>query len=356
MAQNSNDPTPVAAPAPASPDGRPDVLVTGASGFVGGHLTRRLAERGHRVRVLVRSGSDRTGCAEAAADIVVGALDDVDSLRRATAGVTHVYNCAGMSADWGPWEDFRRVNVDGAKNVVEAAHAAGTVRRVLHVSTTDVYGYPRRPCDESTEPTDIGLPYNRSKLLGERAVRLAADRTGVPVTVVRPVSVYGPGSKDFVIEIGNLLRQGQMVYIRKGEVPAGLIYVDNLVDAMINAATSDQTAGKVYNLRDPQLTTWREYIGALADGMGIKPPRMSLPTPVATTVATVSEGLYRTLGIKARPVLTRHAVHLFDRDQSYAIDRAQEDFGFKSEIDFPEGLRRTLAWLDSAEGRAHVAR
>ncbi|MFD5698626.1 aminotransferase class I/II-fold pyridoxal phosphate-dependent enzyme [Streptomyces lasiicapitis] len=341
-------------PSPAST--APDVLVAGAGGFIGGHLTRRLAERGHRVRVLVRDGSDRSAFAGVDVDVAVGDLGDPDSLRRAAAGVRHVYNCAGLSADWGPWADFARVNVDGSRNLVEAAAHAGTVERFLHVSTTDVYGYPVRPCAEDTPPRDIGLPYNRSKLLGEQAVREAAARAGLPLTVVRPVSVYGPRSKDFVIEIATLLLSRQMVHVRGGDAPAGLLYVTNAADAMIAACASDAAAGRTYNLRDPDRTTWREYVGALAHGLGVKPPALSLPAPVARGLATVSEGLYGALRIKARPVLTRHAVHLLDRDQSYAIDRARDDFGFKSEVGFEEGVRLTLAWLDSPEGRDRVPR
>ncbi|MFE7029801.1 aminotransferase class I/II-fold pyridoxal phosphate-dependent enzyme [Streptomyces sp. NPDC057621] len=348
-------PAPAAHPGPSG-DSVADVLVTGASGFIGGHLTRRLTEHGHRVRVLVREGSDRSAFAGLDVEVATGDLSDPESLRCATSGVRHVYNCAGLSADWGPWEEFRRINVDGSRNLVEAAHRAGTVERLLHLSTTDVYGYPVTPCDESAEPRDIGLPYNRSKVLGERAVRQAAERTGLPVTVVRPVSVYGPRSKDFVIEIATLLLSRQMVYVRGGAVPAGLVYVGNLVDGMIAACASDTAVGKAYNMRDPDPTTWREYVEALARGLGVKPPAFSLPTPVARGVATVSERVYGALGIKSRPVLTRHAVHLFDRDQSYAVDRARDDFGFKSEVGFEEGIELTLAWLDSPEGRALVSR
>ncbi|MFJ2261648.1 aminotransferase class I/II-fold pyridoxal phosphate-dependent enzyme [Streptomyces sp. NPDC087844] len=355
----ATDPAAHPVPAPrsgSSGDSVADVLVTGASGFIGGHLTRRLTEHGHRVRVLVREGSDRAAFAGLDVEVTTGDLSDPESLRHATSGVRHVYNCAGLSADWGPWEEFRRINVDGSRNLVEAAHHAGTVERLLHLSTTDVYGYPVTPCDESAEPRDIGLPYNRSKVLGERAVRQAAERTGLPVTVVRPVSVYGPRSKDFVIEIATLLLSRQMVYVRGGAVPAGLVYVGNLVDGMIAACASDTAVGKAYNMRDPDPTTWREYVEALARGLGVKPPAFSLPTPVARGVATVSERLYGALRIKSRPVLTRHAVHLFDRDQSYAIDRARDDFGFKSEVGFEEGIELTLAWLDSPEGRALVTR
>ncbi|MFD6286000.1 aminotransferase class I/II-fold pyridoxal phosphate-dependent enzyme [Streptomyces sp. NPDC060205] len=348
-------PRPVPVPGPSG-GSVADVLVTGASGFIGGHLTRRLTEHGHHVRVLVREGSDRSAFADLDVEVATGDLSDPQSLRRAASGVRHVYNCAGLSADWGPWEEFRRINVDGSRTLVEAAHHAGTVERLLHLSTTDVYGYPVTPCDESAEPRDIGLPYNRSKVLGERAVRQAAERTGLPVTVVRPVSVYGPRSKDFVIEIATLLLSRQMVYVRGGAVPAGLVYVGNLVDGMIAACASDTAVGKAYNMRDPDPTTWREYVEALARGLGVKPPAFSLPTPVARGVATVSERVYGALGIRSRPVLTRHAVHLFDRDQSYAIDRARDDFGFKSEVGFEEGIELTLAWLDSPEGRALVSR
>ncbi|HZU57903.1 MAG TPA: aminotransferase class I/II-fold pyridoxal phosphate-dependent enzyme [Actinocrinis sp.] len=336
--------------------GSAEVLVAGASGFIGGHLVRRLADHGYRVRALVRRRSDHTALAGLPIELATGSLDDPESLRRAAEGVRYVYNCTGKSADWGPWEEFRSVNVDGCVNLVNAAAQAGTVERFLHLSTTDVYGYPVIPCDESTEPRDIGLPYNRSKVMGERAVREAAARAGLPLTIVRPVSVYGPRSKDFVIEIANLLLKKQMVYIGGGRVPAGLLYVGNAADAIIAACTSPDTIGRAYNLRDAELTTWREYIEALARGIGAKAPSVNLPGPLATGVATVSEKVYGALRISARPVLTRHAVRLLDRYQSYPIDRAREDFGFKSETSFEEGMRLTLAWLDSAEGRRHVAR
>ena len=342
---------------PAEPQpGRADVLVTGASGFLGSHLTRRLAGEGHRVRVLVREDSDLSGLAGVEAEHVVGSLTDRAALDRAVAGVRHVYNIAGKSADWGAWTQFHQANVEGPRTLAAAAHAAGTVERLVHVSTTDVYGYPARPCDETAPPRDIGLPYNRSKVMGEAAVREEAHKCGLPLTVVRPVSIYGPRSKDFVIEVATLLVKKQMMVVRGGRAPAGLLYVDNAVDALIAACTTPAAAGRTYNLRDSAMTTWREYLDALADGLGAARVRLSLPAPLAYGLAGASELVWRTLRIKARPLLTRHAVYLFERDQSYAIDRAQNELGFKSAVDFEEGMRRTVAWLDSDEGRASVPR
>lgn len=339
---------------PSGADPAAEVLVTGASGFIGGHLARRLAQAGLRIRVLARKDSDLSAISDVPVEVVRGDLGDTAALRQATAGVRYVYNCAGKSADWGPWAEFRTANIDGPRNLVEAAVGAGTVTRLVHLSTTDVYGYPVRPCGEDGPLTDTGLPYNRSKLLGEQAVREAGTRLGLPVTVIRPVSVYGPGSKDFVIEIATMLLRKQMVYISGGGVPAGLIYVGNLVDGLVAACESETAAGQAYNLRDGDLTTWREYVTALAHALGAPPPSLNLPGPVAMGIARASETIWGALRIKSRPVLTRHAVRLFDRDQSYPVDRARADFQFKSRITFAEGIRLTTEWLRSPAATAAI--
>ncbi|MEO9240257.1 MAG: hypothetical protein ABI418_19440, partial [Jatrophihabitantaceae bacterium] len=150
------------------------------------------------------------------------------------------------------------------------------------------------------------------------------------------------------------LLKKQMVLIGGGAVPAGLIYIDNLTEAMIAACECEAAAGQSYNLRDAESTTWRDYICALAAGIGAKPPSLNLPSPVAIGVARTSETVWGALRLKSRPLLTRHAVRLFDRDQSYGIEQANRDFGFKSRVGFAEGMRLTVDWLNSEAGRAAV--
>jgi oxidoreductase len=331
-------------------------LVTGASGFLGGRLTQILCERGERVRILARPTSQLAHLKGLALEVAEGDLEDADSLAAATRGVRTIFHCAALSVDWAPWERFEAVNVRGVQRLLDAATVAGTVERFVHVSTTDVYGYPRVPCDEDAPVGDARLPYSRSKGLGDAAARAHHARTGLPVTVVRPVNLYGPRSKDFVVEIANLLVQGQMMLVAGGRARAGLLYVDNAVDGLLAAARAPGAVGRAYNLRDGTDETWRDYVGALAAGLGTKLPWLNLPAAVARAIGAGLEGVHGLFRMQRRPLLTRHAVHLMARDQGFPIDRAIQELGFRAQIGFAEGMRRTLAWLDQPDGRAAVPR
>jgi nucleoside-diphosphate-sugar epimerase len=330
------------------------VLVTGASGFLGGALTRALVQRGQSVRILARRTSKLAQLDDLDLEVAYGRLEDQASVKLALDGVSVVYHCAALSADWGPWEAFYQANVLGVRNILQAASEAGGLQRFLHVSTSDVYGYPEEACDESHPLTDVGLPYNRSKVLGEKAVWECHEKTGLPVTIIRPVSIFGPRSKDFVSEIAGLLLKRQMLLIDRGASPSGLIYVGNVAEGIIEAATAPNTIGQAYNLRDEANVTWSEYVEELALGLGVPGPRINLSGTWALAFAHMFEAIYRLLRIQSRPLLTRHAVYLFIRDQGYSIEKAQQDFGFRSKVSFPEGMERTLAWLDSEEGRASL--
>lgn len=329
-------------------------LVTGASGFLGGALTRALVARGHRVRALVRETSQLNHLQDLDIDIARGCLEDGESLTAALKDVRLVFHCAAVSTDWAPWSRFQGANVLGVENLLRAAVQAGTVERFVHISTTDVYGYPRTACDESGDLRDTGLPYNRSKIQGERIVWRYYREENLPVTVIRPVSIYGPRSKDFVAEIVRLLLKKEMVLIDEGRSHAGLLYIDNAVEGIIRAAEAVTTVGQAYNLRDEGDVTWAQYVQGLARGLNAPPVKTSLPAGLALTAAWLVEKAYGMLLIGKRPLLTRHAVYLFCRDQGYAIDKARRDFGYAPAVRFEQGLQQTLAWFDSEEGRQLV--
>ena len=319
-------------------------LVTGASGFLGGRLAQVLVEQGEAVRILARRRSDLRHLDGLPIDVAWGSLEDTESIRQAAAGCSVIYNCAGAATDWADWTTYHTANVAGVQNVVEAAARVETLERLVHVSTSDVYGYPVRACDETHPLTDIGLPYNRSKIMGERIV-WEASRGGLPVTILRPASIYGPRSKDFVFTIASLIMKSQMILADGGRAHAGLVYVDNAVDCMIRAAHTPRAQGQAYNVRDDGDETWRQYVDALAERLGKPAPRLSVPSGLAFIVARLSEGTYRLLRLKGKPLFTRHAVLVLGRDQDYSIAKAQRELGFTSQVTFAEGIRRSADWF-----------
>lgn len=320
-------------------------VITGGSGFLGGRLAQLLVARGEDVTILARPTSDLEHLAGLPIRVAPGDLRDPASLDQAVAGATHIFHCAACSTDWAPLQTYVGSNITGTENLLAAARTVPTLERFLHVSTTDVYGYPQNPCTETGPLIRTDLPYNQTKLAGERAVLSAGQTHGLPVTVVRPGTIYGPRGKDFTVDIATLLRQRTMAVIDGGAAPGGFTYVDNTAEAMIDAALSPSTLGEAYNLVDGTGTTWREYLGRFAALLGVKPPWIDLHFPAAMALAAAMEAPHRYLGLPGRPLLTRHAVYLLARSQEFPITKARTDFNFSPTIPLEEGLQRSADWL-----------
>ncbi|MFK7892560.1 MAG: NAD-dependent epimerase/dehydratase family protein [Granulosicoccus sp.] len=329
-------------------------LVTGASGLLGHAVAHRLAAQGEVVRVLIRKAEQSVLFRNTAIQCVVGALENIESLVPAVDGVSEIYHCAATSTDWAPWETYYSGNVTGVRNLLEAASREKSLQRFLHVSTMDVYGYPKSSDDdENLLLVDAGLPYNQTKIAGEQLVWEASAR-GMPVTVVRPGTIYGPRDKNFVGMIYDHLKGGDMPLVSGGESSPGLIYITNLVDGMIAAACSAKTIGKAYNMRDETSESWRDYLNAFADIAGINRTRLVMPFPLAYGFAWACEKFNLVRRSAQRPLLTRHAVLLFSRDAAFPIDRAINDFGFRSTVSFDEGVSNSVAWVQREQNSSAV--
>jgi nucleoside-diphosphate-sugar epimerase len=300
------------------------------------------------VRIIAREHSDLTHLDGYAIDIVRAELLDSPALTAAMQDVTHIFHCAGCSTDWASPDAYYSGNVTATQALLLAAGYARTIERFLHISSTDVYGYPRVPCDEEHPRTFVGLPYNETKCLGEAAVCEAHEKAGLPTTILRPATIYGPRGTAFVTDIVRLLREGSMALFDDGRVRGGFCYVDSVAEAMIAAASSPKTIGRTYNITDETGVTWKEYVYALADGLGLKRPWLNLPSAVALPLGHAMEFAYRALPLPGRPLLTRHAVLLLARDQEYPVDRAKRDFGFRPAVSFSQGMEQSVAWAKTA--------
>jgi nucleoside-diphosphate-sugar epimerase len=334
--------------APARPG---HCLITGASGFIGGRLAARLALDGWQVRCLVRPTSDTSWLEGLGVEIVAGDLQAPESLVRAVDGCTLVFHCGALVSDWATVDEIAAVNVRGTQNMLAAAVAA-SVERFIHFSTTDVYGHRGREIiDESYTGCQFSNWYAQTKLIAERAIWRAHEDRRLAAVVLRPATVYGPRSREVVGEIASALRNHSMVLIDSGRAIAGLVYVENLVDAAMLAAAHDAAFGHAFNVTDGLEVTWRQFTNDLARGLDYPIARWSVPFGVANFLATAFEHGYRMLrakaGVTTRPLLSRQAVHVLGNDQRFSNDKIRSALGWAPRITYADGLEATLAWLRS---------
>ncbi len=322
------------------------VLVTGATGFVGSRLVQRLCQSGHLVRALVRSRSKvnrRRLLVEHGAAVVEGDVTDEASLRRALDDMDAAVHCAGHVQDWGLREPFYQSNVVGTACLVKVAQ--GRIGRLVHISTTDVYGYPHQRQVAEDHPLRPCNYYNETKLLGEQLVMAQED---MQVTVLRPASIYGPGSYSIVVEFLEQVKSGFFPFFRSRDVIAGLTYVDNLCDAIMLALERTCVLPRVYNITDGSAVTWEEFVDGLAELSGSAPKKIVLPYRLGYSAGVFMESTNRVLRSKRRPLLSRMAVQLLGNHQDYSIQRARAELKYQPRSDFAEGMKHTGKWLQDS--------
>jgi nucleoside-diphosphate-sugar epimerase len=316
------------------------VLVTGATGFTGGHLARTLASRGYRVRALVR-GEAPIG---EEIELARGDLRDAESLRRAVTGVDVVYNIAALYRQAGLADDvYRAVNADAVGTLIEAA-AAGGVRRVVHCSTVGVHGDIEHPPANEDAPFRPGDIYQQTKVEGERIARAAAERTGVEVVIARPSGIHGPGDKR-LLKLFRGIAKRRFVIFGSGRIFYHLTYIDDVVEGLRLCGEVPQAAGRAYIIAGAEVRTLNEVAAIVSDEAGVPPPWLHLPAGPIWLAGAVCEALCAPLGVE--PPLYRRRVEFFTKSRAFDISRARAELGYAPAVDLREGIRRTLAWYQA---------
>lgn len=325
-----------------------NVLVTGANGFIGSNLCDRLIRSGAEVAGLVRASSDLTFVDNLAQlDIRTGDLTDRDSLRAAMKNVSVVYHVAGYSKDWGSWETFREGNVEGVRNVMETARECG-VKRVVHISSVSVYGFPGGTGVTEDEPLTArpGDRYITTKTEGER-LALSHNSNGLEVTVIRPAGVYGPNDRTTTVQIARAILEGKFGYVDGGRHVMAPVYIDNLTQIIMLAGSSGKAPGEVYNAIDDGLVTWREYAEWMGEDLGCAWPKFSAPWWIAWPLAVIIENTAKLFGKKESPLINKYRIRAAMTDAHYSAGKAKRDLGYKPTVSTREGVRRTIDWYRS---------
>jgi len=326
-------------------------VVTGGTGFLGSHLLDTLREHGIPTRVLLRPG---TSPAVLPADVEhrVGDVRDPAALREAFAGATTVFHLAALVTPFGPRHRYLETNVEGSGNVVDACCAAG-VERLVHVSSTVVYGIEcdrRGLTEDAPRATAFVAPYEESKVKAEELVLERAGAGGLPTVVVRPGMGWGPRERVVLPVLIRNLHSRLFFMVGNGRNTLDLSYAKNVAHALWLAASKPQAAGRIYNVTDGFAVTCREFLGALADALGIPArrrwvPKMLVAPWVALLMHPEEEPKERPFAPSRTTLFRLCALY---RDSEPSISRIRAELGYVPPVDFATAVAKTAAWYRDA--------
>ena len=316
-------------------------LVTGATGFTGGHLARGLVARGHTVRALVRDAGRARDLETSGIELAVGDVRDPRAIDAALMGIDVVYHIAAIYRQAGVSTDaYRAVNATAVRNIIEAAARAG-VKRVVHCSTVGVHGDVEHPPANEDAPLKPGDVYQTTKLEGERLARETGDRLGIEVAIVRPTGIYGPGDRRLLKLIGGVAR-GRFPMLGSGEIYYHLTYIDDLVEGFRLCGEHPAAANRTYILAGGEVTTLNELVALVAQVAGVQPPRLHLPVWPFWVAGAVCEVICVPLGIE--PPLFRRRVDFYTKSRAFDITRARQELGYEPRVGLRDGIAKTLTW------------
>ena len=317
------------------------VLVTGASGMLGGATTRALLARGDDVTVLQRRPSGLP-TAEVLADV-----SDTSAVTAAVSGHDAVIHLAAKVDVVGPWAQYARANVDGTRAVVQACRSAG-VERLVHVSTPSVAHAGQPLVGVGAEPADATRTrghYATSKALAELAA-LSADSADLAVLCIRPHLVWGPGDTQLVGRIVSRARAGRLMTIGSGAALIDTTYVDNAADALVAALDAAPAAhGEALVVSNGEPRTVCEIVTRLCAAAGAPGPQGHVPVRLARVAGAVLEDGWNALGLHSTPPLTRFLVEQLTTAHWFDQRRTRELLGWAPRVSLDEGFDRLADWF-----------
>lgn len=325
-------------------------VITGATGFLGGAIARRLVSEGIDVHVLAQTSSDRHRLDGCPVTWLTGDITVPATLSHAFDGADWVVHAAGMLGRAGISENtYRLVNAEGARHVfaaVAAARAAGRMpaeSRLLHISSAGVLGpLPRRDNSIIVDETAALAPsnaYERSKALAENYAREFV-LSGLPIIIARPEFVYGPGDIH-VLGLFQAIRRGAFFYIGNGRNTCHPTFIDDLVNGLLLCLRTGRE-GEIYQITGPRPVTFRELAETIAAELEVSPPRLRLPRLVAWLGAASLEAAGKVTG-RTVP-LSRTGVAFFSENRRSTFIKAQRELGYTPLVELKEGVARSVAW------------
>ena len=321
------------------------VAVTGATGYTGGRLVAALIDRGDEVRAFARVASVTPRLTSSGAQVIEGDLRDAAALRRLCEGVDAVIHVAAVYRTVGHTDSYYRdINVGGTERLLEAAAAEG-LRRFVHTSTVGVHGHVTSPPADESTPLAPGDVYQVTKAEADTLALGFGARRGLPVTVVRPGAIYGPGETR-LLKLFRAIARGRYAIVGTGRPFYHPVYIDDLVRGFLLALDRPEAIGEAFIIAGPRYVTQAELAALIARHSGGRVLPFRIPATPVVWAGILCEALCAPLGME--PPLHRRRVEFWTKSRAFSIEKARRLLGYAPQVDLDEGIARTVAWYRDA--------
>lgn len=317
-------------------------LVTGATGFLGSALVTELVKQKQPVRVLARDEQKAREQFGEEITIIRGEITDGEQVERAVDGATIIYHLVGrLYHPSVPAELYHHTHVEGTRTLLKACKRQKQLQRIVHCSTTGVHGVTGKTPAAEDAPIAPTNPYEATKLQGELLALKAYQEDGLPVSVVRPGLVYGPGDLH-LLGFFSSINKGLFRVIDGGNALLHPIYIDDMTAAFLLCAELPEAVGRSYNIAGERHVTLRELAQAIAHSMHKKLPGGSIPLWFANLASDIFSVVPGMKGENAP--LTRSRVQFLTHSRVYDISKAKAELGFAPRVELEEGMKNTAEW------------
>ena len=316
------------------------VAVTGATGFLGLHLTRTLCDKGFDVQAFARDAEKASTLPESAS-VHIGDISDRSVAAEVVTDCEWVFHTvSNFRTASGLPDSYHRINVDGTACMLEVAQRAG-VKRFVHVSTIGVHGDVRSTPATEDAPFNPGDLYQETKLDAENLVREATKISEMEIVVIRPCSMYGPGDLR-MLKMFKMLSSGTFFKVGPCRENFHAVYITDIVNGLVKAAATPDISGQVFILGGAEYLPLEDYIDTAASVMGARTPRIRLPYRLLISAAWLFEKSFIPLGLE--PPLHIRRVRFFKNNRAFSISKAREALGYDPKISLRDGMARTVQW------------
>ena len=320
-------------------------FITGATGFTGGYLTRKLLQEKWRVKCLVRP---QTGCEELKklkCEIISGDLLNPRSYEQALSGIDVIFHIAAFYRGQADEKTIWKVNYEGTKQLINAAVQKG-IKKFIHCSTAGVHGEIQDPPADENAPFRPDDAYQRSKLAAEQYVYQKIKEKEITGAIFRPVGIYGPGDRR-LLKLFKMANSPVTIIPGNGKCFYHLTYIDDLIDGILLLAEKPEAEGQIFIIAGEEYIEIGRLIRFIGAIMGKRSKFFHIPFRPLFLLATLTEHIGKILHIN--PILYRRRLDFFWKDRAFSSEKAKQILGYQQRFTLEEGLEKTLRWYEEQE-------